>query len=221
MESNGFQNNHNKNQRLRSTVFNSRSRVQSREQSPVKSYKSFLPVSTFTTNGSFGISAEGNRNSRETRKNAMMFNSPATRRTFHQAAGLSTADQGLIQKRSPWNGTSFVNDGAKERSFRFAAVKNIFNRKTYSDPEVRHNNGWLDEKNSDISTETSTRSSGSLKTVHLSFHMDSALTERRPAKNKVFLLSDSSLARMKKASSIYIDKNTAFHKQRKKQIEKL
>ena len=139
---------------------------------------------------------------------------------FSKIFAVSTVDQGLIQKRSPWNGTSFVNEGANERSFRFAAVKNIFNRKTYSDPEVRHNNGWVDEKNSDISTETSTRSSGSLKTVHLSFHMDSASTVPRPAKNKVLLLSDSSLARMKKASSVYIDKNTAFHKQRKKHIEK-
>lgn len=128
-----------------------------------------------------------------------------------------------MQKRGPFAENMRCNDVYRKRT-KGNNAKRIFKRTSTGKPETAQFDGYSIDGNNNKSAGVKSEVSELLDVKRLESigHRPSICTsygERQRNKDRVILLSDASLKRMKEAENIYIKDNKAFHKQRLKKLE--
>ena len=133
---------------------------------------------------------------------------------------VTTIDQSWRQNRTPWNGSTFLSRKADiNNNTNMHKAGSVLSRKT---TKLEALNGRFETLISSGSQdlESASVSLGSMGLSQQSSYTDAdKLNEKQTSRKKVVLLTDHSLKRMRETSNIYLQKNSAFHKQRLKKIE--
>ena len=130
---------------------------------------------------------------------------------------VTTVDQTLRFSRLPWIGNSFLSNSCWDKK---STVRKTFNTKTHKAGQHSVGYGIFSSKNT-IDVDETDDGLSSMDLSQQSNYTDDyeKVLGKQAAKKKVVLLTDHSLKRMRETSNIYLQKNSAYHKQRLKKIE--
>jgi len=223
MDRNGFFASNPSQSRPRWNINSSNSWTRTRYLSTAKSYQSSFPgtlVRGRPTHLNDPIARTINKGASSSLQNSKLL-SVANSSTFSRAAGVSTVDQNMRYSKLPWLGNSFLSRsfwGKKEAKHSSKRTLNIKTPRT----DVRSGTGY-DTVSGKSRTEVNIAESrvDSINSSQQGNYTDdrNKILEKQSSKKKVVLLTDHALKRMRETSNIYLEKNSAFYKQRIRNIE--
>lgn len=134
---------------------------------------------------------------------------------------VSTIDQSWRQGKTPWIGNTFLSKSSKEKKGCLTAPRKFLSSRTLKIKSFDGSVGTINDSELPDIDLTSSILSTLQPSQHSSYSCSQNLNEEqnRKSRKKVVLLTDHSLKRMRETSNIYLEKNSAFHKQRMRNIE--
>ena len=133
---------------------------------------------------------------------------------------MTTVDQNFRHSRLLWNGNSFLSTDRWEKKDVNSIMRKAFGSKTPKTESMTADYGVLSSSNrTDIDVADDCLSSMDLSQQSSCTDDHEKVLGKQVSKKKVVLLTDHSLKRMRETANIYLDKNSAYYKQRIRKIE--